>query len=249
MIDTHAHLDHCEGEPADVVARAGEAGVEAIVSIGTGLASCRAALEHRGRARPVWAAVGIDTHKAGRPDVDDPARARALLTHEPKVVAVGETGLDYHYGADVKDQQRALFEAQLAIAADARLPVVIHCREAAADTAAVLAGFPGTVVLHCFSEPELLGPAIDRGYYCSFAGNVTYGRPTISARRRGPSPQIACSSRPTARTSRRSRCASTGTNRPTSSTRVAALAAARGEDAAELGARTAANARAAFGLR
>jgi TatD DNase family protein len=248
VIDTHAHLDHCEGEPADVVARAGAAGVEAIISIGTGLASCRAVLGIAAALGPVWAAVGIDTHKAGRPDVDDPADL-AALTHEPKVVAVGETGLDYHYGADVKDQQRALFEAQLAIAADARLPVVIHCREAAADTATVLAGFPGTVVLHCFSEPELLGPAIDRGYYCSFAGNVTYGRSDDlrEAARAVPGDRLLVetdspylSPQPV----RKNR------NEPANVVHtVAALAVARGEDAAELGARTAANARAAFGLR
>ncbi len=248
MIDTHAHLDHCEGAPAELVARAGEAGVEAIVSIGTGIASCRAVLEIAAALDPVWAAVGIDTHKAGRPDADDPAEL-AALTREPKVVAVGETGLDYHYGADVKDQQRALFEAQLAIAADARLPIVIHCREAAADTADVLAGFQGTVVLHCFSEPELLRPAIDRGYYCSFAGNVTYGRSDDlrEAARAVPGDRLLVetdspylSPQPV----RKSR------NEPANVVHtVAALAAARGEDAGELGARTAANARAAFGLR
>ncbi|MGZ8694380.1 MAG: TatD family hydrolase [Gaiellaceae bacterium] len=248
MIDTHAHLDHCEGDPAELVARAAEAGVEAIVTIGTGLASCRAVLEIAAALDPVWAAVGIDTHKAGRPDADDPADLGAL-TREPKVVAVGETGLDYHYGADVKAEQRALFEAQLAIAADAHLPVVIHCREAAADTADVLAGFPGTVVLHCFSEPELLQPAIDRGYYLSFAGNVTYGRSgdLREAARAVPSERLLAEtdspylSPQPVRGSR---------NEPANVVHtVAALAAARGEDAAELGARTAANARAAFGLQ
>ncbi len=248
MIDTHAHLDHCEGQPAELVARAGEAGVDAIVSIGTGLASCRAVLDIAAALDPVWAAVGIDTHKAGRPDADDPAEL-VPLTRERKVVAVGETGLDYHYGAEVKAQQRALFESQLAIAADARLPIVIHCREAAADTADVLAGFQGTVVLHCFSEPDLLGPAIDRGYYCSFAGNVTYGRSDDlrEAARAVPRDRLLVetdspylSPQPV----RKNR------NEPANVVHtVAALAAARGEEAAALGARTAANARAAFGLQ
>jgi TatD DNase family protein len=248
VIDTHAHLDHCDGDPAELVARAGEAGVEAIVSIGTGLASCRVVLGIAAALDPVWAAVGLDTHKASRPDVDDPSEL-AALTREPKVVAVGETGLDYHYGAEVKDQQRALFEAQLAIAADARLPVVIHCREAAADTADVLAGFPGTVVLHCFSEPELLGPAIDRGYYLSFAGNVTYGRSENlrEAARAVPGDRLLVETDSPYLSPQPVR------GRPNEPANVvhtvAALAAARGEDAAELGARTAANARAAFGLR
>jgi TatD DNase family protein len=248
VIDSHAHLDHCDDEPAEVVARATAAGVDTIVSIGTGLESCRAVLGITAALDPVWAVVGIDTHKAGRPDVDDPA-ALEPLTREPKVVAVGETGLDYHYGAEHKDEQRALFEAQLAIASEARLPIVIHCREAAADTAAVLAGFDGTVVLHCFSEPELLEPALERGYYCSFAGNVTYGSAESlrDAARRVPADRLLVETdspylSPKPLRGRR--------NEPANVVHtVAAIAAARGEDAGELGERTAANARAAFGLQ
>jgi TatD DNase family protein len=248
VIDTHAHLDHCDDEPAAVVARAGAAGVDTIVSIGTGLASCRAVLDIAAALDPVWAVVGIDTHKAGRPDVDDPAELEPL-TREPKVVAVGETGLDYHYGADHKDEQRDLFETQLAIASAAGLPIVIHCREAAADTAAVLARFSGTVVLHCFSEPELLGPALERGYYCSFAGNVTYAsaEPLREAARSVPADRLLVETdspylSPQPVRGRR--------NEPAHVIHtVAALAAALGEDAGELGERTAVNARAAFGLR
>ena len=248
MIDTHAHLDHCEGDPADVVARAGGAGVDTVISIGTGLASCRTVLGIAAALDPVWAVVGIDTHKAGRPDVDDPVDLEPL-TREAKVVAVGETGLDYHYGAEHKREQRRLFEAQLAIATDARLPIVIHCREAAADTAEVLAGFGGTVVLHCFSEPELLAPALERGYYCSFAGNATYGSAEAlrEAARAVPADRLLVETdspylAPQPLRGRR--------NEPANVVHtIAALAAARGEDAAELGERTAANARAAFGLR
>ena len=247
MIDTHAHLDHCDDEPAEIVERAGAAGVDTIVSIGTGLASCRAVLAIAAALDPVWAAVGIDTHKAGRPDVDDPAGLEPLI-REPKVVAVGETGLDYHYGADHKDEQRRLFEAQLALAADAGLPVVIHCREAVADTADVLAPFRGTVVLHCFSEPELLPVALERGYYVSFAGNVTYNRAEDlrAAARDVPGDRllVETDSPYLAPVPVRGR-----PNEPANVVHtVARLAEVRGEDADALGRQTAENARAAFHL-
>jgi TatD DNase family protein len=89
-------------------------------------------------------------------------------------VAVGETGLDYHYGADAQAEQRRLFDAQLALAAELGKPVVVHTREADEDTAAALAGFPGPVVMHCFSSPGLTDTVLERRYYVSFAGNVTY---------------------------------------------------------------------------
>lgn len=175
MIDTHTHLDACAEPPDLLLARAAAAGVEWVVTIGAGLESCRAALALASTHAQVFAVLGVDPHTAGEapPDAIDELRA---LHAGRKVVAVGETGLDYHYGADRADEQRRLFDAQLALAADLERPVVVHCREAAADTAAVLAGFPGEVVLHCFSEPDLLETALERRYYVSFAGNVTYPR-------------------------------------------------------------------------
>ena len=245
MIDAHAHLDSVDGDPAAVVARAAEHGVEGVVSIGAGLESCRATIAIAAANAAVWATVGIDPHRAG--GGEDPGEL-AELVRCPKVVAVGETGLDYHYGAERKPEQRALFEAQLALAADAGLPVVIHCREAVEDTADVLAPFRGTVVLHCFSDPQLLPAALERGYYVSFAGNVTYTRAEDlrAAARDVPgerllvetdSPYLApqpVRGRP---------------NEPANIVHtVTALAAVRGEDAQVLGRKTAANARAAFHL-
>ncbi len=93
-------------------------------------------------------------------------------------MAVGETGLDYFHDLAPREAQRALFDRQLEVAASSGLPVVIHTRDADADTAAALAVFPGTVILHCFSAPGLLDTAIERGYYVSFAGNVTYPKAT-----------------------------------------------------------------------
>jgi TatD DNase family protein len=172
VTDAHAHLDAC-AEPHAVAARARDAGVARVVTIGTGIESCRRALEIAESEPGVAAALGIDPHRAGAGEAGRVEELRTLLTHA-KAVAVGETGLDGHHGAGTLREQRVLFEAQLALADELELPVVIHSREASAETAAVLAPFAGTVILHCFSEPDLLDPALDRGYYVSFAGNVTY---------------------------------------------------------------------------
>ena len=173
MIDTHAHLDACESPVAEVVARARAAGVSRVVTIGTGIESCRRALGIAAELSGCFAALGIDPHQAASPEARRIGELRDLLAG-PGVVAVGETGLDGHHGADTLAEQRVLFDAQLALAEERELPVVVHSRAASAETAAALDPFGGTVVLHCFSEPELLEPALERGYYVSFAGNVTY---------------------------------------------------------------------------
>ncbi len=246
MIDTHAHLDALE-EPDAAVERARAAGVDTIVTIGTGIESCRAALALADRHAGVHAALGIDPHQAGGDEAGRVGELRELLRH-PKAVAVGETGLDYHYGGDRRDEQRALFEAQLGLAAELELPVVIHTRTADEDTAALLRGHPGTVVMHCFSEPGLLPAALEHGWYISFAGNVTYPKadelraaaaavPVERILAETDSPYLA----PQPVRGRR--------NEPANVVHtVATLAEARGEDADELAVRIAANAAAAFHL-
>jgi TatD DNase family protein len=173
VIDTHAHLDGCAEPAAELVARARAAGVTRVITIGTGIDSCEAALAIADEHDGVYAALGIDPHQARSAEAERVQELCRLLAH-PKAVAVGECGLDYHYGADAKAKQRRLFERQLQVAADLGKPVVIHTRDADADTAAALAGFPGTVVMHCFSSPGLTDIVVERGYYVSFAGNVTY---------------------------------------------------------------------------
>jgi len=247
VIDAHAHLDAC-AEPADVLlSRARGVGLRRVVSIGAGLDSCRAALEIAESEPDVAAALGVDPHKAKEADAGRVDELRELLLH-PRAVAVGETGLDYHYGADAMAEQRRLFEAQLALADELGLPVVIHCRDAAADTAALLRGFAGTVILHCFSEPELEAAAADHGWYVSFAGNVTYPRSEelrgVARRVDGDRLLVETDAPYLSPQPRRGR-----PNEPANVVHtVATLAAVRGEDPSELGERTARNASAAFRL-
>jgi TatD DNase family protein len=173
VIDTHAHLDACEEAPETLIERAREAGVDRIVAVGSGIESCRAALEIAERHEDVFAALGVHPHQAGNAEARRLDELRELIGHE-RVVAVGETGLDYYRDYAPRDRQRALFGAELELAAEFGKPVVVHSRAADEHTADALADFAGTVVLHCFSSPRLLDVALDRGYYVSFAGNVTY---------------------------------------------------------------------------
>jgi TatD DNase family protein len=173
VTDSHAHLDARDVDTSAVVARAREAGVTRIVTIGTGVDSCRAALAIADANEGVFAALGIDPHQAATPEAGRIDELRELLAH-PKAVAVGETGLDTVRRVATLEQQRRLLEAHLELADELGLPVVIHNREADAETARALEGFGGTVVLHCFSSPALAPVAVERGYFVSFAGNATY---------------------------------------------------------------------------
>jgi TatD DNase family protein len=177
VIDTHAHLDACEGSVGALLERAREAGVTRVVTIGTGIDSCRRALALADAHEGVVAALGIDPHQASSAEAHRVDELRELLGH-PKAVAVGETGLDGFHRFATLDDQRRLFDAQLALADELGLPVVIHSREAEEATAAALAPFEGRVILHCFSSPRLLETALERGYYVSFAGNVTFPKAT-----------------------------------------------------------------------
>ena len=247
MIDTHAHLDAC-ADPADVVVeRARAAGVDRIVSVGTDFGSCRETLAIASHEKGVYAALGIHPHQAGDEDATRLDELRALLEDE-RAVAVGETGLDFYRDYAPRDRQHDLFERHLDLAADLGKAVVIHTRGASAETAEVLADFEGTVILHCFSAPELLGTALERGYYVSFAGNLTYPRAEElrSAAREVPADRllVETDSPYLAPQPRRGR-----PNEPANVVHTAAaLAEARGEDPGKLAARLDANAVAAFSL-
>jgi TatD DNase family protein len=171
VIDTHAHLDACADRPSALVARAAAAGVERILTVGTTLEKSRTALALAARHEGVFAVVGVHPHEAAT-QVD--LRELAELFADDKAVALGEIGLDYFRDYAPHEAQRRLFAQQLELAEQLDKPVVIHTRAADEDTLAGLAGFDGIVVLHCFSSPALLEPALERGWYVSFAGNVTF---------------------------------------------------------------------------
>ena len=172
MIDTHAHLAALD-DADEAVARAAEAGVTRILTVGTDVDDCRRALSLAERHEGVFAILGIHPHEAGTATTDDLAALRDLLEH-PKAVAVGETGLDWYRDYAPHDAQRRLFAAELELASELGKPVVIHTRAADDDTLAALDDFTGTVVLHCFSSPRMLPIALQRGWYVSFAGNATF---------------------------------------------------------------------------
>ncbi|MBM2822223.1 MAG: TatD family deoxyribonuclease [Thermoleophilia bacterium] len=247
MTDSHAHLDACEDPASTLVERALAAGVTRIVTIGTGIDSCRAALEIADEHAGVFAALGIDPHQAATPEAERLDELRELLAHT-KAVAVGETGLDTVRRFATPLEQRRLFDAQLELADELSLPVVVHSREAADETAGALASFGGTVILHCFSSPALLPAALERGYYVSFAGNATYPKaPELrDAAKAVPADRILVetdspylSPQPV-----RGRRSEPGHVTHT----IAALAAARGEEFQSLAERTHENAATAFGL-
>lgn len=185
MIDSHCHLAGAEFEAdlPDVIERARLAGVvAAVVILG---AEDEAELDRWLRVRALWpearSAVGVHPHRAGEFAADPEAAARLLierLDQVPDVGAVGEIGLDYHYDFAPRPVQQAVFRAQLAVARARRLPVVIHTREAEADTLAILAevpaGGPGGV-FHCFSgDPAAAGRALATGFHVSIPGIVSF---------------------------------------------------------------------------
>ena len=172
MIDTHAHLTALDDED-EAVRRAVEAGVTRILTVGTDVDDCRRALALTERHDGVFAILGIHPHEAGTAGEKELRELRQLLAH-PKVVGVGETGLDWYRDYASRDDQRRLFAAELELAAELGKPVVIHTRAADDDTLAGLAHFSGTVVLHCFSSPRMLPAALERSWYVSFAGNATF---------------------------------------------------------------------------
>ena len=247
MIDTHAHLDACSDPAEDVIARAQVAGVARIVAIGSGIDSCRETLAIAAAAEGVSAALGVHPHQAGDEDAGRLDELRQLLADE-RAAAVGEIGLDFYRDYAPHQRQRELFAAELELAQELGKPVVVHTRDAAEATAEMLVGFDGTVVLHCFSSPELLPVALERGYYASFAGNVTY--PKAESLREAAS-QIPAD-RLLAETDSPYLSPQPRRGRPNEPANivhtVATLAEARGEDPADLARRLDENAARAFSL-
>jgi TatD DNase family protein len=182
LTDSHCHLDdrQFDQDRERVIERALAAGVRRILAIGTGDGppDLEAAIRLAECYPPILASVGIHPHDAAKAAPADFDHLRALVRH-PKVVAVGEIGLDYHYNFSPPERQREVFVEQLRLAAEFRKPVIIHTREAWEDTMATLerharpAGLRG--IMHCFSGgPEEARRALELGFFLSFAGVVTF---------------------------------------------------------------------------
>lgn len=181
MIDSHAHVEGQEfdADRDDVLARARAAGVEAIVCVGSGrdAGSARRAVDLARASPDLWAAVGIHPHDAARATDADFDEIRRLAG-DPRVVAVGETGLDYHYDHSPPGAQRDAFRRFIRMAREVARPVVVHVRDAHADALRILdeerAG-PEGAVIHCFTGTQADADAyLARGFFLSFSGVVTF---------------------------------------------------------------------------
>lgn len=179
LIDTHCHLtfEPLDKDVAGVVERSIAAGVTGWITVGTSLEDSRKAIELAGRYENMYAAVGIHPHEAKAADEAALGELKRLA-QSGRVVAVGETGLDFHYNFSKQPDQKRVFAAHLEMARELKLPVIIHTRNAFDETTEILNGHGGGlagVVFHCFSgtadQAQLL---LDRGYYLSFTGVVTF---------------------------------------------------------------------------
>ncbi len=184
LIDSHTHLDDARYnvDRDAMIARAREAGVDTLVTIGCDLATSQAAVELAERYPFVYATVGVHPHEVKRIGDGWYVELQRLARH-PRVVAYGEIGLDYHYNYSPPQQQRARFREQIAVARDLHLPVVIHTREAQEDTITILkeekaADVGG--VFHCFTgDAWLAKDALDLGFFLSFSGVITFQNATM----------------------------------------------------------------------
>ncbi len=182
LIDSHCHLDYFPAaELPDVLARAAAAGVSEMVSIGTTLAQAAEVLRLVEAHPNVWGTVGVHPHHAGEAEIAHPSVLAGLAEH-PKIIGIGESGLDYFYDRAPREQQQASFRAHIRAARLAGLPLVIHARDADADIMAMLqnewdAGGDFMFLLHCFSSTRQLAEfGINLGGYVSFSGILTFAK-------------------------------------------------------------------------
>lgn len=180
LADSHCHLNYkgVAEVQGDVLARARDTGVVAMLNISTRESEWDAVVATAEREADVWATVGIHPHEADQhPDVDT-ARLVARASH-PRVVGIGESGLDYYYDHSDRNAQQASFRSHLAACRQTGLPIVVHTRDAEEDTAAILRDELGkgtfSGVLHCFTgSAQLARIALDLGFYISISGIVTF---------------------------------------------------------------------------
>jgi TatD DNase family protein len=176
LVDTHAHLTdpRFAGEIGEVLERAREAGVYVVVTVASNLADSEQTVALAGAHSGVYATIGIHPHEASSATPQSFERLRELVTH--RVVAIGETGLDFHYDTSPRPIQREVFSRHLELARELNLPVVVHARDADEEVSEIIrsAGWQRGV-LHCFSSGRpLLESALELGWYISFAGMITF---------------------------------------------------------------------------
>ena len=187
FIDSHAHIDGTEydADREDVIKRAAQAGVTTILNVGTGdphSGAFERAVSLAADHKDIYAAIGVHPHDAKLYDAAAETRIQSLIAANPKVLAWGEIGLDYHYDNSPRDIQRQVFGKQLQAARACGLPVVIHTRSADEDTLEILRReYPQSSqasrggIMHCFGGSlELALAAIALGFYISFSGNITF---------------------------------------------------------------------------
>lgn len=177
LIDTHCHLDFPEFEPdrPKVIQRAKAAGIDYIINIGSSLSGSRNSCLLAQEYDCIYATVGMHPHEADKAD-EKTIDSLTALAKKNKVVAIGEVGLDYYKNYARQENQMSLFISLAKLAKDLGLPLVIHNRQADADTLKVLKSYlPLKVVLHCFSgDADFLKECLDLGFFISFTCNVTY---------------------------------------------------------------------------
>jgi TatD DNase family protein len=245
LFDSHCHLtDAAFREDREaVLVRARESGVTRMVSIASDVADAHEALALARTHDGVWCTAGVHPHEAGAAAPDALEEVRRLAA-EPEVVAIGETGLDYHYDHSPRAVQRRLFEAHLLLGHELGLPVIVHAREADGDVASALRHAPEGAfgVLHCFTGgEEAFEVAMERGWYVSFSGIASFRSFAVADLLRAVPPDrllIETDAPYLAPVPMRGR-----RNEPAFVRHVAgAVAAHLGEDVATVGARTTANA-------
>lgn len=177
LIDTHCHLDFPEfdADLNEVIRRAKSEGIGYIINIGSSLQGSKKALELSRKHNFIYATIGLHPHEADKFDAEVKASIEKLA-REDKVVAIGETGLDYYKNYSKIENQKALFKYLVKLARDSSLPLVIHNRKAQDDTLNILNGaLPIKAVVHCFSGDEnFLKKCLDLGFFISFTCNITY---------------------------------------------------------------------------
>jgi TatD DNase family protein len=175
MIDSHTHLTSCAPPPEQLVAAAERVGVRRLLTVGTDSASCRAALRIAEDFPQVYVAIGRHPNHATGFDDADLGELKALAAH-PRCRAIGETGLDFFRDTASREDQERAFAAHMQLARETGKPLVVHTRAADDDTLSMLGGQAEDlrVILHCFSMPDRLDACLERGYWISFAGNLTY---------------------------------------------------------------------------